>query len=97
MYTLYRQMKLILRHYRIETTEIPDVHVGHSGSLPPHGGDSKGLGMGPSMEAPPTASVFLSHHSWQGFIQWGGGGGGGGGGGASPPENLTLIYLITKH
>ena len=57
-------MKLLLRHYGIETTEIPEEHVAHSGPPPPHRRASEGLGVGPSMEALPPASPSLSRHSW---------------------------------
>ena len=58
-------MKLLLRHYGIETTEIPDVHVGHSGPPPPPSRRaSEGIRMEPSVEALPTTSVSLPRHSW---------------------------------
>ena len=65
MYTLYRQMKLLLRHYGIDTTEIPEEHMAQSGPPPPpHRRASEGLGVGIDMEAPPPASLSLSRHSW---------------------------------
>ena len=64
---LYRQMKLLLRHYGIETTEIPvDQPMAQGGPPPPptHRRASEGLGVGPRMEATPPASVSSPRHSW---------------------------------
>ena len=60
-------MKLLLRHYGIETTEIPkDQPMAHAGPPPPptHRRASEGLGVGPNMEAPPPTLISSPHHSW---------------------------------
>lgn len=58
--TLYRQMKLLLSHCGIETTEIPEGDLGYGGPPPPPRRASEGLG--PRMDTPPTAP--LSQSSW---------------------------------
>lgn len=60
-------MKLLLRHYGIETTEIPeDQPMAHAGPPPPptHRRASEGLGVGPNMKAPPPTSISSPRHSW---------------------------------
>ena len=63
MYALCSQMKLLLRHYGIETTED---HMTHGGPPPhpTHRRASEGLGLGPVLEAPPPVSASSPRHSW---------------------------------
>ena len=64
-YTLYRQMRLLLRHYGIETTEIPEEPTVYGGPPPPsHRRASEGLEVGSRWEAPPPASASSPRHSW---------------------------------
>jgi hypothetical protein len=81
-YYLCRQMKLLLRYYGIETTEIPEEPMAHGGPPPPptHRRASEGLGVGPSMEAPPSSSVSSPRHSWPST-----------GGGAEPGVNRGQV------
>ena len=79
-------MKLLLRHYGIETAEIPeDQPMAHGGPPPPpmHRRASEGLGVGPSMEATPPASVSSPRHSWPNT-----------GGGVEPGINRGQVFKL---
>ena len=64
LYALYRQMKLLLNHYGIKTTEFPETHEGHSGLPPPSRRASEGLGVRHGVETPPSSSAVSPRHSW---------------------------------